>query len=171
MRDTHLHERGFGQGLLWARGSTAPCHETAAETQPCSCEHGSRRDGAFHDGGVGSTTRAIFEAYVERVLTPSLRPGQVVVMDNLGAHRGDGKSKARSRGALVEATGRALSAITSRTQRATSDTAATRSTLDRHENRCQHSPSRLSAPRKPTVLAIAPSQPKHGLRSRRIFRR
>jgi hypothetical protein len=120
---------------------------------------------------VGSTRKAVFEAYVERVLAPSLRPGQVVVMDNLGAHRGDGKSKARSRGALVEATGRALSAITSRTQRATSDTAATRSTLDHHENRCQHSPSRLSAPRKPTVLAIAPSQPKHGLRSRRIFRR
>ncbi len=37
---------------------------------------------------VGSTTRAVFEAYVECVLTPSLKPGQVVVMDNLGAHRG-----------------------------------------------------------------------------------
>jgi len=38
---------------------------------------------------VGSTTRAVFEAYVERMLAPSLRPGQVVVMDNLGAHRGE----------------------------------------------------------------------------------
>jgi len=37
----------------------------------------------------GSTTKAVFEAYVERVLAPSLRPGRVVVMDNLGAHRGD----------------------------------------------------------------------------------
>ncbi len=37
---------------------------------------------------VGSTTKAVFEAYVERVLAPSLSPGQVVVMDNLGAHRG-----------------------------------------------------------------------------------
>ena len=35
----------------------------------------------------GATTALVFEAYVERVLTPSLRPGQVVVMDNLGAHR------------------------------------------------------------------------------------
>ncbi len=38
---------------------------------------------------VGSTTKAVFEAYVERMLTPSLRPGQVVVMDNLGAHRSE----------------------------------------------------------------------------------
>ncbi len=30
----------------------------------------------------GSTTREVFETYLERVLTPSLRPGQVVVMDN-----------------------------------------------------------------------------------------
>jgi len=35
----------------------------------------------------GATTSRIFEAYVERVLAPALRPGQVVVMDNLGAHR------------------------------------------------------------------------------------
>ena len=31
----------------------------------------------------GATTREVFEAYLERVLAPSLRPGQVVVMDNL----------------------------------------------------------------------------------------
>jgi len=48
---------------------------------------------------VGSTTKAVFEAYVERVLAPTLGPGQVVVMDNLGAHRGE-----RVR-ALVEARG------------------------------------------------------------------
>lgn len=35
----------------------------------------------------GATTAGVFEAYVEKVLAPSLRPGQVVVMDNLGAHR------------------------------------------------------------------------------------
>jgi hypothetical protein len=36
----------------------------------------------------GATTREVFEAYVERFLAPALRPGQVVVMDNLvGAHR------------------------------------------------------------------------------------
>jgi transposase len=36
----------------------------------------------------GATTREVFEAYLERVLAPSLRPGQVVVMDNLSAHKG-----------------------------------------------------------------------------------
>jgi transposase len=35
----------------------------------------------------GATTALVFEAYVERVLAPSLKEGQVVVMDNLGAHR------------------------------------------------------------------------------------
>jgi len=38
---------------------------------------------------VGSTNKAVFEAYVEEILAPSLRPGQVVVLDNLGAHRGE----------------------------------------------------------------------------------
>jgi transposase len=31
----------------------------------------------------GATTRIVFEAYIEKVLVPSLRRGQVVVMDNL----------------------------------------------------------------------------------------
>ena len=35
----------------------------------------------------GATTAQVFETYVERVLAPSLEPGQVVIMDNLGAHR------------------------------------------------------------------------------------
>jgi transposase len=35
----------------------------------------------------GATTSRVFETYVERLLAPALRPGQVVVMDNLGAHR------------------------------------------------------------------------------------
>lgn len=35
----------------------------------------------------GATTREVFEAYVEYFLAPVLKPGQVVVMDNLGAHR------------------------------------------------------------------------------------
>jgi transposase len=36
----------------------------------------------------GATTRVVFEAYVEEALVPSLSPGQVVVMDNLSAHKG-----------------------------------------------------------------------------------
>jgi transposase len=47
----------------------------------------------------GPTTKVVFEAYLERVLAPSLRPGQVVVMDNLSSHKG---SRVRE---LVEARG------------------------------------------------------------------
>jgi len=36
----------------------------------------------------GPTTREVFEAYLERVLAPTLRPGRVVVVDNLSAHKG-----------------------------------------------------------------------------------
>lgn len=35
----------------------------------------------------GATTAEVFETYVEQFLAPSLRLGQVVVMDNLGAHK------------------------------------------------------------------------------------
>jgi transposase len=36
----------------------------------------------------GPTTREVFEAYIEGVLAPSLKPGQIVVMDNLSSHKG-----------------------------------------------------------------------------------
>ena len=35
----------------------------------------------------GSTDAELFEAYVERFLSPTLQAGQVVVLDGLGAHR------------------------------------------------------------------------------------
>ena len=97
----------------------------------------------------GATTARVFETYVEKVLVPSLRAGQIVVMDNLGAHRPRRirelieqqgcellylpayspdynpieeafakiknllrKAAARSKEALVEAIGAALSAVT-----------------------------------------------------------
>ncbi len=97
----------------------------------------------------GSTTAAVFEAYVERILAPTLRRGQVVVMDNLSAHKGERvkelierrgcelmylppyspdlnpieeafskikglirKAETRSREALLEAIGAAISVIT-----------------------------------------------------------
>ena len=97
----------------------------------------------------GATTARVFETYVEKVLVPSLRAGQIVVMDNLGAHRPERirelieqrgcellylpsyspdynpieeafakiknllrKAAARSKEALVETIGAALSAVT-----------------------------------------------------------
>jgi transposase len=102
----------------------------------------------------GATTSVVFEAYVEQVLAPTLRKGQVVVMDNLSAHKGERireliedrgceliylpsyspdlnpleeafskikglvrKAEARTREALVDAIGSALSAVTSRDAR------------------------------------------------------
>lgn len=38
-------------------------------------------------GGRRHERCAVFEAYIERVLAPALRPGQVLVLDNLGAHK------------------------------------------------------------------------------------
>lgn len=99
----------------------------------------------------GSTKAFVFEAYVEYFLAPTLKEGQIVVMDNLGAHKTDKvkelieergcklwflpayspdlnpieeafskvkahlrKSAARTREALLEAMGEALSSITPR---------------------------------------------------------
>jgi transposase len=96
----------------------------------------------------GATNREVFETYVELILAPTLRRGQVVVMDNLTAHKGERireliedqgcelmylppyspdfnpieeafskikglmrKAQARSREALLEAMGSAISAL------------------------------------------------------------
>ena len=37
----------------------------------------------------GAMTKVAFETYVEQVLVPSLRAGQVVILDNLSSHKGD----------------------------------------------------------------------------------
>jgi transposase len=36
----------------------------------------------------GPINRTAFETYVEKVLVPELRPGDIVVMDNLSSHKG-----------------------------------------------------------------------------------
>jgi transposase len=50
----------------------------------------------------GAINRGAFQAYVEKVLVPELRPGDIVVMDNLSSHKGP-----RTR-ALIEAAGASL---------------------------------------------------------------
>lgn len=55
----------------------------------------------------GSTDAEVFECYVERFLAPTLREGQVVVMDRLGAHRTE---KVRE---LIEARGAELVSLPS----------------------------------------------------------
>jgi len=50
----------------------------------------------------GATNGAVFRAYVSQVLAPTLKPGDVVVMDNLGAHKVDGiRSAIEARGATL----------------------------------------------------------------------
>ena len=36
----------------------------------------------------GPINRDAFQAYVDQVLVPELRPGDIVIMDNLGSHKG-----------------------------------------------------------------------------------
>jgi transposase len=50
----------------------------------------------------GPINGAAFQAYVDQVLLPKLRPGDVVVMDNLGSHKGAGVRPA------IEAAGASL---------------------------------------------------------------
>ena len=50
----------------------------------------------------GPINRVAFEAYVEHVLVPELRPGDVVVMDNLSSHKGPRVQE------LIEAAGATL---------------------------------------------------------------
>jgi DDE superfamily endonuclease len=46
----------------------------------------------------GSTNRTVFETYLEDLLCPTLQEGQVVVMDNLSAHKGEGQRADRGEG-------------------------------------------------------------------------
>ena len=52
----------------------------------------------------GATTAAVFEAYIEKVLVPSLRCGQVVVIDNLSAHKGERIRESSSRARAASST-------------------------------------------------------------------
>jgi hypothetical protein len=43
---------------------------------------------ALVDAMVESIGGESFQTYVEKVLVPTLRPGDIVIMDNLGSHKG-----------------------------------------------------------------------------------
>jgi transposase len=50
----------------------------------------------------GAVDTLAFEAYVEQVLAPGLRPGQIVVLDNLSVHKGErGRQAIEARGCQV----------------------------------------------------------------------
>ena len=85
--------------LVAARGAGA--REGAAQLgqeRDATSEHGGRRRWSVPGGGRVNPTREVFEAYLERVLAPTLRPGQMVVMDNLfKPTRADGCGRSSSR--------------------------------------------------------------------------
>jgi transposase len=137
-------ERAFGSAPRnWGKNVTLVASITEEGVGPCLAVE-------------GSTSREVFEAYLEGVLGPTLSPGLVVVMDNLSAHKGERvreivegcgcelcctvppysspdfnpieqafsklkgllrRSEARTREALIEAMGRALSALTAQDAR------------------------------------------------------
>jgi transposase len=85
----------FGSNLdLTRRYARAPRGQRALASLPrntppntttiCSLTTAGMGPGLMTIGGV---TSALFEAYVEHMLLPTLREGQIVVLDNLSAHK------------------------------------------------------------------------------------
>ena len=69
-------ERAFGSAPRnWGENVTLLASLTATGLGPCLAVE-------------GPITREVFEVYLERILAPSLKPGQIVVVDNLSAHKG-----------------------------------------------------------------------------------
>ncbi len=90
-----VEECGSNVGLAPLR-ARAPKGERAFGKAPSNRGKNTTLLASMSVGGMGpslavegSTTKAVFEAYVGSVLTPSLRPGQVVVMENLSEHKGE----------------------------------------------------------------------------------
>jgi transposase len=85
----------------WAKTNMARSHGRAprGERLRMGVPHGHWRTTTFVAGlsmrGIvapfvlsGPINRAAFETYVDRVLVPDLRPGDIVIMDNLSSHKG-----------------------------------------------------------------------------------
>ncbi len=90
-----VDECGSNMGLAPLR-ARAPKGERAFGEAPRNRGKNTTLLASMSAGGMGpslavegGTTKAVFEAYVGRVLAPSLSPGRVVVMDNLSAHKGE----------------------------------------------------------------------------------
>ena len=91
---------------LHRRYARAPRGKRAEGVVPRNWKENTTVIGALCSTGVqavmtlaGALDQLAFEAFVEQVLVPTLQPGQIVIMDNLSAHKSD---KARQ---LVEAVG------------------------------------------------------------------
>jgi transposase len=88
-----VDERGTHRAMT-PRSSRAPRGERAVGAAPRNRGRVTTLLASLSLGGMGAamtieggTNQAVFEAYVEQGLAPTLRPGQGVVLDNVGAHQ------------------------------------------------------------------------------------
>lgn len=85
----------FGSNLdMTRRYARAPCGERASAWLPRNTPPNTTTISSLTTSGMGPSlmteggvTSAMFEAYVEHILGPTLRPGQVILLDNLSAHK------------------------------------------------------------------------------------
>lgn len=91
-RDGHQY-LAFPPVCLWSRGGerafASVAHATGERMSPCSGEHERGRDGAVPGGSRRTEHEGGLRGLLSRAgLAPSLKVGQVVVMDNLSSHKG-----------------------------------------------------------------------------------
>lgn len=98
-----IDETGLSTKMARLRGR-APCGERCRAGIPHGHWKTTTFTGALRLDGMtapmlldGAMNRIIFQTYVDRVLVPTLEPGDIVVMDNLPAHRAGGIRKAIER--------------------------------------------------------------------------
>jgi transposase len=103
-----IDESGVNLGLTRAYGRATPGARVCEGTPGISGRHYTLI-AALHLQGVSAMAvvddamdREAFEVYVQRILAPTLRPGDIVVLDNLSAHKGGQiQSLIESRGARL----------------------------------------------------------------------
>lgn len=90
-----IDETGITTDLL-RRYGRAPRGLRVADHAPCGRWHTNtyiaalRAEGMTAPGVIdGPLDHDSFLAYVEQILVPTLRPGDIVILDNLSAHRGE----------------------------------------------------------------------------------
>jgi transposase len=72
------------------KGERLVCHAPHGHWRTTTMISSVRLDGTSACMTIeGATNTEVFHAYVRVVLVPSLRPGDIVVMDNLGAHKNE----------------------------------------------------------------------------------
>jgi DDE superfamily endonuclease len=77
--------RRYARSLRGTRiGDHTPCGHWQTHTVVAALRPTGLTATAVFDGPIDNDT---FRAYVEQVLVPTLRPGDVVVLDNLAAHK------------------------------------------------------------------------------------